>query len=365
MQRTVKRAITTIIGCGFILVLAAPAFNGLDVPFVGADKAWAGKGKGGGKDKGGDSPGKSGEAGKGIGKGSASASSSSSSSAKAKGRDPFGDLIDSVFGKSKKTASSSKSSSKAKGRDPFGDLIDSVFGGSKKSASTKTAAQKKSTQVTAVPAMRPQNTPQAVVRQYALANDMKMGELASALKSWNSLNRNMQAYLNNMDNPNSLPGLQIAYVRESLNTQTSLDSFIALGGDPTDPPTEEESAAAQDALAAQTLLDEEAATPGTYTQEELDAAQAVVDAYAGDDPQTVVDQYDAWGDYQTADVAADDAFAAASVSYNSSYDPETLDEVRSYVDDIIELKGLDTLVSDYDAEAAAEDDPTTETAVAE
>ncbi|MDP2620365.1 MAG: hypothetical protein Q8P46_09340 [Hyphomicrobiales bacterium] len=229
--------------------------------------------------------------------------------------------------------------------------------------------------MTAVPAMRPQGTPKAVVRQYALATGLKQGELASALKSWNSLNRNTQAYLNNMNNPKSLPGLQIAYIRENLKSQAALDSFIALGGDPSSPPAEADYAAAQAvldaqaALDAQALLDAEAAAPGTYTPDEVAAAealvsaysgdpQAVIDAYSGDDPQTVVDQYDAWSDYQTAETAAQDAFAAASVSYGASYDQAKLDEVRSYVDAIVEMKELDTLVADFDAATAASETTT-------
>src|SRR5207244_111547 len=48
----------------------------------------------------------------------------------------------------------------------------------------------------------------SVVHQYALANGLKQGELASSLKSWNSLNANPNAFLNNLDNPDSLHGLQ-------------------------------------------------------------------------------------------------------------------------------------------------------------
>jgi hypothetical protein len=321
MQNTLWRTIATTAACCLILTAAAPAFNGLHVPFVGADKAWA-KGKGSGKGKGGadaaDSalgtgPGKSASA-KGRGKSSASASSSSSSS------------------------------SKGKGKDVVGELLDSVFGTSQKSKATKASRQKKSTLVTAVPEMRPQKMPQAVVRQYALTTGMKQGELARALKSWNSLNRNMQAYLANMNNPKSLPGLQIAYVRENLKTQAALEAFIAAGGDPSSPPTEAAYTAAQGVLAA------EAATPGTYTAEEVKAAQ------------TVVEQYEAWSEYSTAAGAAEEAFAAASVSYSSSVDPQTMVEVRSYVDGIIEMKGLDTLVSEYDEAAAASESTTTATA---
>ena len=42
--------------------------------------------------------------------------------------------------------------------------------------------------------------PKSIVRQYVLDKGLKQGEVASLLKSWNSLNRNEQAYLNNMDN---------------------------------------------------------------------------------------------------------------------------------------------------------------------
>src|SRR3990167_7020241 len=98
-------------------------------------------------------------------------------------------------------------------------------------------------------------TPKSIVRQYVLEKGLKQGEVASLLKSWNSLNRNEQAYLYNMDNPNSLPGLQIAYIRENMNADAALTAFTDLGGIPDNPPDETDLFAAQDALAAQAVVD--------------------------------------------------------------------------------------------------------------
>ena len=58
----------------------------------------------------------------------------------------------------------------------------------------------------------------------------------------------------------------------------------------------------------------------------------------------MVDQYNAWTDYQTAEAAATDAFKAASVSYRNA-DQTTLDALRKLVDDIVKTEGLDTMVS--------------------
>jgi hypothetical protein len=236
-------------------------------------------------------------------------------------------------------------------------------------------------------------TPKSIVRQYVLANGLKQGDVASLLKSWNSLNRNEQAYLNNMDNPNSLPGLQIAYIRENMNAGAALAAFESLGGSLANPPTETDLLAAQDALAAEAVLDaqavldapivldEYAADPLSHTDEEFLAAQAVVDGYAGgaaaaqtvvdgytgDDPQTVVDgfaaaysfdaqtvidQFNAFTDYQGAEALAEDAFLAASVSYKGElYDEAVFGDLRETVDAIVAMKGLDTLVADFDAAA--------------
>lgn len=206
-----------------------------------------------------------------------------------------------------------------------------------------------------------QPAPKAVVRQYVIETGLKQGDVAKLLKSWNSLNRNMQAYIANLDNARALPGLQFAYVKANLTAQADLASFINLGGDPTNPPTAADLQVAQDALAAQQVLDAEAVlTDPTATDEAKAAAQVIVDAYAGDDPQTVVDQfaanyafapqtiidqYNAWITYQAAETTAQDAFVAASVSYKATYSDATFGELRALVDAIVAKKGLDTLVT--------------------
>jgi hypothetical protein len=222
-------------------------------------------------------------------------------------------------------------------------------------------------------------TPKSIVRQYALANGLKQGEIASLLKSWNSLNRNPQAYLNNMDNPNSLPGLQIAYIRGSIGATAALDAFTALGGDPLNPPTETDLLAAQDALAAQdvldaqAVLDEFAADPLSHTAEDVAAAQAAVDGYTGGAPAaqtvvdafaaghtfdaaTVIDQFNSWTTFQGTEATAQDAFMAASVSYKGEvYDEAVFGDLRRHVDAIVEMKGLDDLIADFDAAAGPTD----------
>jgi len=205
-----------------------------------------------------------------------------------------------------------------------------------------------------------QAKPKAVVRQYVIENGLKQGDVAKALKSWNSLNRNMQAYVANLDNPKSLPGLQLAYVNANLTARTDLAIFTSLGGDPAHPPTSADLAAAQEALSAQQVLDAEAVLADPESSpEELVAAQAIVDAYTGDPqavvdqfaadydfaPQTIIDQYNAWTTYQAAEVQAQDAFMAASVSYKGTYSTAAFGELRSTVDQIIAKKGLDTLAT--------------------
>jgi hypothetical protein len=234
--------------------------------------------------------------------------------------------------------------------------------------------------------------PNTLVGQYAYANDLKQGDLASLLKSWNSLNRNEQAFLNNVDNLASLPGKQLAYIRESMNAGGLLADFEALGGDPDNPPTDEDLMAAQDVIAARAVLDAEAVlaaqeliASGLYeegdpeyiaAQELLDGyeddPQAVIDAYeAGEltpqeivdayegDPDAVIDQYNAWDVYQTADAGALDAFLAASVSYSGDDDAETMEKLRLHVDGIIALGDLGALVADDDA--AADDEVVADT----
>jgi hypothetical protein len=209
--------------------------------------------------------------------------------------------------------------------------------------------------------------PKAVVRQYVLETGLKQGDVASMLKSWNSLNRNEQAYLNNMDNPNSLPGRQIAYVRESTNAQAAFAEFQTLGGDPNSPPPEPDPLATQaligqfnawtayqeadptDAVAKTDLLGAFEALGGDPTspptEEDIQAAEAAADLYT------------AWTDYQAAEASAEDAFLSASVSYNAdAYDEAIFGELRRHVDAIVHMKGLDTLVAEFDAVAATGED---------
>ena len=226
--------------------------------------------------------------------------------------------------------------------------------------------------------------PNTLVGQYAYANDLKQGDLASLLRSWNSLNRNEQAFLNNVDNLASLPGRQLAYIRDSMNAGGLLADFEALGGDPENPPTDEDLMAAQDVIAAQAVLDAEAVlaaqeliASGLYEEGDpeyiaaselvggyegdpqavVDAYEAgeltpqeIVDAYEGD-PDAVIDQHDVWDAYQTADAGALDAFLAASVSYSGDYDEATMEELRLHVDGIIALGEFGALVADDDPAA--------------
>jgi hypothetical protein len=225
-------------------------------------------------------------------------------------------------------------------------------------------------------------TPSAVVRQYVIEQGLKQGDVAKLLKSWNSLNRNPQAFAHNATNLNSLAGLQLAYIRdmsaasEAANVAadaladytTALTTFTGAGGVIADPPTEADLVASSEAILAGELL-----VPGTYTAEELASAteayggaftgdatqaQAVVDAFAttygSSDPLAVVALYTAWSGYQTAEATAlaaeataEQAFIAASVSYRGVTDPATLDALRALVDDIIATQGLDVMVTNF------------------
>jgi hypothetical protein len=230
-----------------------------------------------------------------------------------------------------------------------------------KSAKSSVASTKKTTvSVT-------KGKPQAVVREYALANGLKQGEVASLLKSWNSLNRNEQAYLNNLNNPNSLPGKQVAYIRQNMTADTALSEFETMGGDPLNPPTEDAAQAAQatiDLYNAWTAY--QAATDPTVQADLLADFEALggVQATPPTEPeateaQAVIDQYGAWTSYQQAETAAEDALLAASVSYGANTDAETLADLRETVDVIITTKGLDTLVSEADATAETVEPETT------
>ena len=192
-------------------------------------------------------------------------------------------------------------------------------------------------------------SPHSVVRQYVLANPgLKQGQVASSLKSWNSLNANPKAFLNNLDNPNSLLGKEAAYICASSTAQSDLTKFNDLVPTGT-PPSPDEVKAAQDFLTAETTLgtldpQKVVDNPNLYPDKvaaaklllaNLKLATPLTDETA----QATIDAADAWTAYQKADASAAGAFATASVSYKGSTD---LTELRKTVDAIIAQKGLDT-----------------------
>jgi hypothetical protein len=187
----------------------------------------------------------------------------------------------------------------------------------------------------------------SVVHQYALANGLKQGDVASSLKSWNSLNANPNAFLNKLDNPNSLHGKQAKYICDNATSQTALTDFTNLGGDPANPPSADDFAAAQAYLSAVALLG--GADPATVaadpesSPEQIDAANLILaSTLTGDTAQGVVDQYNAWTLYQGAEGAAEDSFLAASVSYKGATYDDAMTALRGTVDGVITQKGLDT-----------------------
>jgi len=193
-------------------------------------------------------------------------------------------------------------------------------------------------------------TPHSVVRQYAIANGLRQGQVASSLKSWNSLNANPKAFLNNLDNPNSLLGKEAAYICASSTAQAALGEFTDLAGPSGTPPTSAEVDAAQAFLTAKAMLGSldpktVSGDPTNYTQEEVDAANLLLANAKLDRPlttetaQVTLDEAGAWAAYQKADQTAAGAFAAASVSQKGDAD---LTQLRARVDAIVALKGLDT-----------------------
>lgn len=327
LYRSSSFALALIAGLAFAAVNAAPpAFD-----LIGSETAFA-KGKGSGKS------------------GSRGGGSRSSSKSSSKG--------------GSKSQSSKKSSASLNSGKP-----------TSKPVKVKTAKPASAAVATVEAAEKEKKLPHSLVRQYVIANGLKQGDVASTLKSWvSAFNRNPRALLNNLENTDSLPGLQVAYFRENQNAQNLLGAFESLGGDSANPPTEADLQAAKDAMAAQDVLDaqallaEEQAAPGTHDAATIAEATETVNAYTGLDPQTVVDdfatnyggttaeelsaQYDAWGDYQDAELVASDAFAAASVSYSDA-DAATLAEVRSLVDDIYASSDLGTVIPAAEAETAA------------
>jgi hypothetical protein len=182
-----------------------------------------------------------------------------------------------------------------------------------------------------------------------IANGLNQGEVASFLKSWNSLNRDPRAYEATMGNLNSLPGLQYAYVTANAAAQDALAAFESLGGNPDNPPTD------TDAAAAQALIEQYNAWVAYQSADpaDLDAQAELLAAFEtlGGDPasppgevdslaaQSVIEQYGAWTAYLNTEADAADAFLAASVSYQSGdYDEATLAELRALVDGIVATK---------------------------
>lgn len=187
-------------------------------------------------------------------------------------------------------------------------------------------------------------TPHSVVRQYVLANDLKQGDVAKLLKSWNSLNANPKAFLNNLDNPNSRLGKEARYICDNAGTQTALTDFTDLGGNPASPPTAQDAADAQAFLDALTLLDgADAATvaaDASSTPEQVAAAELVLGSSLDEtSAQTVIDQFNAWTAFQNSAQQASDSFAAASGGHRSAAD---LAALRQTVDGVIAQKGFDT-----------------------
>jgi hypothetical protein len=185
----------------------------------------------------------------------------------------------------------------------------------------------------------------SVVHAAALASGMSQGELSSSLKSWNSLNANPHAFLNALDNPNSLHGKQAAYICNNATSVAALADFEALGGDPAIPPRETEFNDANSYLDAVTLLGGVAPTDvladPLSTPEMIDAANLVLaSTLTPESAETLIDQYNAYLAYGTAEAAAEDSFLVASVSSKGAT-AEELEAVRTNVDTVVMEKGMD------------------------
>lgn len=266
---------------------------------------------------------------------------------------PFGS--DAAFAKGKGSGKGGGSKKKSKSRGKSSSASGKANSGTKGSVANASASAGK---------------PKAVVRRYVIEKGLKQGEVARVLKSWNSLNRNEQAYLNNMDNPNSLPGMQIAYIRDNLAADLAFAKWEAVKGDLVTPPTLDQSTAAQfviDRYDAWTAYED--ALAEDPTDPALAGLLSDFEALGGDPlspptaedstaAQLLVDQYDAWDAYDDAKMAAENSFILASVSDNSdAYSQETHGDLREDVNAIIALKELDKLVVEYDAAAAVEPEP--------
>jgi len=157
----------------------------------------------------------------------------------------------------------------------------------------------------------------STVHQYALASGQNQGKISSALKSWNSLNANPKAFLNNLDNPNSLLGKEAKYVCDNATAQADLASFQTIYGDT--PPTLDEFNAASAVVA----------DPNASVEDKATAQQVI---YA----------YNAYQDYLTAETAAQDSFLAAGVSYRGATYDDSMVALRETVDGVIAQKAFDS-----------------------
>ena len=192
--------------------------------------------------------------------------------------------------------------------------------------------------------------PKAVIRQYVLATGLSQGEVASTLKSWNSLNRNPRAFAATLNNPHALPALQVAYIRDNMLAQQQAGRLHGAGRRPDQPADRAAVPGCPGVSRCGAALADAVGTigrarrSGTYDRPGGCSQHRARLSYTEASAQTVVAQYDAWTTYQTAEATATDAFKAASVSYRNA-DQTTLDALRTLVDDIIKTEGLDTMVS--------------------
>jgi len=245
---------------------------------------------------------------------------------------------------------------------PFGSQ--SVFAEGK-DFSEKSSSHGKSTHPnTVASAATSPNSAKAIVRQYVLETGLKQGEIARLLESWNSLERSEQAYFNNLDNQNSLPRLHIAYIRGNSIAEGALARFLMIGGSLDNLPREVETRAARlfvDQYNAWAIYRDAVQTDPFDLA--LDGMLADFLALGGDpiNPPTEeesraaqmhADQYDAWATYQDAETVAKETFIA-SVNRSSDVDDHlTYDKLHKRGDAIVELNGLVTLVSELDAGTA-------------
>lgn len=184
----------------------------------------------------------------------------------------------------------------------------------------------------------------SVVRANVVATGAKQGDVASILKSWNSLNANPKAFADNLNNPNSLLGKEAVYVCANSAAKDAEAAFTSLAPSG-NPPTADQVASAQSYLDAQGVLGalkpaDVLADPSSYSQAEVDAATLIsTSTLTIQDAQNTINAQKAWDGFQNTSLTAGTAFATASVSYKGSSD---LSALRAKVDEIVALKNLDT-----------------------